>query len=537
MFRKVWNLLPAKDRKTCIWVGLAVFVRALLDFASIAALLPILVILLGDDPDKSKALLLCGAVLAFILLKNGLSIILTRFQSKFLLRLYKYFSHKLFFNYYHRGLLFLKSKSTAQLASEVNFICYAFSLNILNQGIQLLGAMCLVVLMVGALLWWAPLAGVLMCAGFLPIVAFYLLFVKKRTRRFGEEEIEARRAQARTVNETFRGFAELEVSGAYHQLEEAFLHGLDTINQCRLRMELVHAVPPMLSEAAIVLGIALLLVFGQGDLRIMSGVFAIAAFRLIPAVRSIMSCWTVMRTYSHCVDIIADGIKDEATLQQNQQNIQFNKEIKVTELNFTFPDGGQILNHFSLTINKGECLGIKGPSGSGKSTLFNLLLGFYPATSGAITIDGEQLQPSNLQAWHRLVGYVPQEIFIMKGDLAQNIALGQTDIDEERLLQVLEQVCLKEWVDTLPEGIHTPLGEFGSRLSGGQKQRIGIARALYKQAEILFFDEATSSLDNQTEMEVNQAIMDLSAHHQELTMVIIAHRESSLTCCHRVVSL
>lgn len=541
MLKKILSLLPDQDRRTCLRVALAFFVRALLDFASIAALIPVLVILLGDNPDKGKALLLCAAVLAFIVCKNALSFGLTRYQSKFLLKLYRYFSHGLFHNYYHRGLLFFKGKSVAKLSSEVTFICYAFSLNILQPIMTMLGSGLLIVLMVSALVIWAPLAGFLLCMGFVPLVVFYLMFVKKRAQEYGKEEIDARREQSRTVIEAFRGYNELEINDAYPVLEDAFLKGLDTINRCRLRMEMVYSVPPMLSEAAVVIGIALLLTLGDGDLRIMSGIFALAAFRLIPCVRSVMGSWTTIRTYSNCIDIIADGMAESTTPEVEQQlkPITFEREIRAEQISFAYPDGEgeQVIDQMSFTINKGDCIGIRGASGSGKSTLFNLLLGFFPLNDGRIWIDDCELTPDRLRSWHKLIGYVPQEVFIAKGDLARNVALGQGEVDETRLMEALEQARLKDWVDTLPKGIHTDLGEYGNRLSGGQKQRIGIARALYKRAEILFFDEATSSLDNQTEREVNEAIQELSLNNGQYTIIIIAHRDSSLTCCNRMLEL
>ena len=196
-----------------------------------------------------------------------------------------------------------------------------------------------------------------------------------------------------------------------------------------------------------------------------------------------------------------------------------------------------LFNHLDLKINKGERIGIKGKSGSGKSTLFNILLGFFVPTEGEILIDGMHLNDSNRKEWHKMVGYVPQEIFIIKGTLGENIALGDKNIDEEKVWKVLEQVSLKEWAQELNEGLNTELGEFGNRLSGGQKQRIGIARALYKGAKVLFFDEATSSLDSVTEREINQALEELSDKHEELTLIIIAHRESSLTFCDRIIEL
>lgn len=539
MLKKIYNLLPQADRRKCLWVALSVLFRALLDFAGIASLLPILVIVLGDKPDMSKALLVCLGVFLFIIAKSLITMVLTRVQSRFLLNLYSQFSYRMFCNYYRRGLLFLKSKSSVQLGHEVNFICYAFCLNILQPIMTICGEILLVLLMVIALLVWAPKAGLLLCLGFIPLIVLYVKVIKKRARKYGLEELEARRKQARTVVEAFRGYSELEVNDAFQSLQSSFSSGLDLINKCRFRMETIGMLPQMLSEASIVIGLALLLSIGDGDLRIMSGVFAIAAFRMIPTVRGIMGCWTTLQAYRHCVDTVEEGIKDEEEhkVENELSKMAFNKEIRVDHVNFTFPDGGVIFDDFSCTIQKGERVGLRGVSGSGKSTLFNVLLGFFPATKGNIYIDDTPLNAQSIRAWHKLVGYVPQEIFIVQGTLAQNIALGCEEIDEERVMKVLEQVQLHDWLATLPDGINSSLGEYGSRLSGGQKQRIGIARALYKQAEVLFFDEATSALDNQTEADINQAISDLSTSHSELTIIIIAHRETSLEICDRIIDL
>jgi ABC-type multidrug transport system fused ATPase/permease subunit len=244
-----------------------------------------------------------------------------------------------------------------------------------------------------------------------------------------------------------------------------------------------------------------------------------------------------LQNASYSIDVVIDGVKEDTVYEEDTEGeFTFTDAIEMHDLGFMFPDGGVILSHFQIKINRGERVGVRGPSGSGKSTLFNLLLGFFPPTSGEIRIDGKQLTPSNRRQWHRLVGYVPQEIFIIQGSLADNIALGQPVV-REKILWVLEQVQLQEWAAELPDGLDTHLGEYGSRLSGGQKQRIGIARALYKDAEVLFFDEATSALDSRTEQEINTALQDLSDTHKELTMIIIAHRESSLTFCDRIIDL
>lgn len=539
MLKRIFKLLSPDDRKNCLKVGLSVFVRSILDFASIAALMPIVALLLGENSNGTRALLLCAAVLAFILLKNGACALIIRYQTGFLLKLYRQFSHRMFHSYYHRGLLFLKGHSTAQLANEVNFVCYAFCLNILQPVTRMFGSGLLIVLLVTALSVWEPLAGLLLVLAILPTGYLYVRLLRQRMRQFGREEILSRRSQDRTVIEAFRGYSELEVNDAYHMVEKVFLKGMDTINRCRMRMETIQSVPAMISEAAIVVCMAMLLFFSQGDLKVVSGMFAVAAFRLLPSVRSMFSDWTLIRNNSYCVDLITDAIGD---IPDNQSEsvppLSFRHDIVAEHIRFAFPDSStDVLNNLSFCILKGERIGIRGMSGAGKSTLLNILLGFYPLNDGQIYIDGQVLRPEQLKNWHRLIGYVPQEVFIINGDLAQNVALGQEDIDIERVWKVLEQVQLKDWAESLHDGLHTSLGEYGSRLSGGQKQRVGIARALYKQAEILLFDEATSSLDTDTEKEVNNAILQFSETYREITMIIIAHRESSLSLCHRIIEL
>jgi len=206
-------------------------------------------------------------------------------------------------------------------------------------------------------------------------------------------------------------------------------------------------------------------------------------------------------------------------------------------LTYVYPGGEEVLENLDVCIRKGEYVGFRGYSGVGKSTLFNLLLGFLKPTGGQIYIDQTELTPEVRVLWLQKVGYVPQDVFIFQGTLAENIALGCKEVNRERILQLLEQVSLGKWLQTLDKGIDTVLGEAGGRLSGGQKQRIGIARALYKDIEVLLLDEATSALDNHTEKEVNETLCHLKQMYEQLTILSIAHRESSLTYCDRVITL
>lgn len=538
MVKEIISLLPPRAKRRSGWVAVAVLIRALLDFAGVAALIPLLLAVLRPEGNRAQMLLLCTAVMGFVIGKNAMVVALARVESNFQLEVYRDFSRRMFINYYHRGLLFLKSKSSVQLGHEVNYVCYLFCLCVLSPLFRIAGDAILILFMMLTLVIWEPVAGLLLCMAFLPLALVYTIVVRRRLRLYGQEELEARRKQSRTVVEAFRGYAELEIAQAFDTLLSTFDQGMESIVRSRQRMERYQLFPQFLSEAAIVMGIALLIGAGRGDLSIVSGVFAIAAFRLIPAMRSILNSWVTLQNASHSIHIVKDGLDENREPEEEPEKpFAFEKKLELRNLGFAFPDGKLLFSGVNLTIHRGERIGVRGPSGSGKSTLFNLLLGFLEPTEGEIRVDGRKLTPANRHGWHRLVGYVPQEIFIIEGSLLDNVALGDAHPDRQRVMEVLTQVSLKDWTAELPQGLDTPLGEYGSRLSGGQKQRIGIARALYKKAEVLFFDEATSALDSRTESEINQALEELSEQYHELTLIIIAHRESSLKVCDRIFDL
>jgi len=186
-------------------------------------------------------------------------------------------------------------------------------------------------------------------------------------------------------------------------------------------------------------------------------------------------------------------------------------------------------------VKKGEKIGFVGSSGSGKTTLMNLILRFYPENSGSVLVDGVKLTERHTDAWRRIIGYVKQDIFLIDGSIKDNITLSEENSDIPRLMSAIHQASLDDLVASLPEGIDSPVGEKGGKLSGGQRQRLGIARSLYRNAEVLIFDEATSALDTATENEVTEAIDALSGSNK--TIFIIAHRITTLKNCDRIYEL
>ena len=532
-------LQPSERREGWHVVAIVLF-SAILDFAGLAALLPILYYLLDGGDNPQAALYFSILALSVIILKSILSIFFSRYQHRYLLSFYKRLSFSLYSSYYSRGLLFIRENGSNKLGYEVNALCYAFSQSLLAPMLRMMGDLLLVILVTVALLIYDGATVLMLYAIFLPFMMFYLFGVRKYLKRYGKMELDAKRQQSRVVMDTFRGYTELEVNGAFHSLQESFLEGVDKVSTSRLKMDVVQKLPLFLSELSVIIAITLLVVFGKGDVKLVVGIFAVAAFRLLPALRSILFGWTQIQNVSSCLDTIEEGLENRQTKKEEDsgnQHIHFEKEIEIENLTYAYPDSMNVLENFSCRITKGEYVGFKGSSGVGKSTLFNLLIGLLEPTSGVIRIDNTLLSAGNRSSWLKHVGYVPQDVFIFDGTLAENIALGYKQVDRDKVEKTLAMVSLGSWVNSLPEGMDSVLGEAGSKLSGGQRQRIGIARALYKEADVLFLDEATSSLDNQTEMEINETLMQLRGSCSGLTIFSIAHRESSLKYCDRIITL
>lgn len=539
MLKEIYHLLLPSERRMGMRVIMAVFFSALLNFAGLAALIPVLLFLIEEKEEKGEALLFCLLAVGFILFKNVLVMGLSRFQNYFLLSLYKRLSFSLFSSYYHRGLLFISRLGSTRLGYEVNYVCYAFSMSLLSPLLNMTADVLLILLVTAVLLVYAPMTVLMLYLAFFPFMLMYIFGIKRRIRYYGKKELLARREQTRIVTEAYKGYAELEVNHAFPSLQHSFLKGLDTISFCRLKLETVYHLPLCLSELSVVIGLTLLALSGTGNVKALVEIFAVGAFRLLPALRESLSAWTQIQNSVFCLRIIKAGMEDLFSTFEEKPTagLSFEKEIAISNLSYTYPEGKRVLKEFDCTIRKGEYIGIRGSSGIGKSTLFNLLLGFLKPDGGEIRIDGVLLSAENRKLWHRRIGYVPQGVFILDGTLAENVALGCCDISKEKVKRILRQVRLDEWVDELPLGIDTLLGESGARLSGGQKQRVGIARALYKEADILLLDEATSALDTATECEINEMICGLRNDYRGLTVLSIAHRESSLAFCNRIITL
>lgn len=560
MFKSIYRVIPKSYRRKTMFVAITIFVRALLNFVGVAMLVPVLMIVVGGDiesnPYMSKGyewlglspaafvVLVCLVVVGVLVAKNVLNQILYRAERSYIFSLYKYFSRRLYVSYYQRGLEFIKRSNSAHLTRDVNAVSLMFATGVLKPIAQILGEVILLFIFLLAMVLYSPYLALVAIVIFVPIVLLFYATVRRRLREVGSRENDVQRAKNRIVAETYRGYADVKIGGAMPHMLKKFDSMMNEIVELRNRHASIAMLPQAFVEVGLVVGLVSMTIWGHSsdtDIQLMFGIFVVAAIRLLPVVRNIMSAWSTLRFNRYTIDTIKNIDNDVSEEPfRNQERMDMRRSIELRGVSFRFDDAdSNIISDYSLTINCGERVGIRGASGVGKTTLFNIILGLYRPTSGKILIDGVELTNNNVDEWQNSIGYVSQNVFITDATLAENIAFGvePENIDYNRISEVVELADLKPFVDSLPYGVNSRIGEQGSRLSGGQRQRIGIARALYKQCNVLLFDEATSSLDTHTESNINSAISKLSSEHKELTIIVIAHRESSLEYCNRIITL
>ena len=267
------------------------------------------------------------------------------------------------------------------------------------------------------------------------------------------------------------------------------------------------------------------------------GVFLASSLRLLPSIKKIITSVQYFGFSSPATNNISNELSKKDTLI-NSDKIKIKglkKDIIFSNLEFKYENSDKfILKNFNLKIPAGKITGIKGSTGSGKSTIVNLISGLIFPTSGSLIIDQINYNKIDINSLHSLIGYVPQNIYLMDTSIKNNITFGAENISNNEISNVLRKTNLEEFINNLPSGTETLIGEKNSKISGGQAQRIGIARALIKQPSILILDEATNSLDVETEDQILQGIKELK---KELTILIISHNENSLKICDKIINL
>jgi ABC-type multidrug transport system fused ATPase/permease subunit len=376
-------------------------------------------------------------------------------------------------------------------------------------------------------------------------VSYVLISVAGRGRLRHNSRILAEAATARTkiVQEGLGGIRDIMLDHSQPIFEAKFREIDGRFRRALASNVFISSAPRFLIESAGIVALALIAVamsFEPGGLvRAIPvlGALALGAQRLLPLIQQAYNGWSLGLGNLQALEDVAALLRSapsEEGQAADPRPLSFRREIAFDGVGFGYEGAGFTLREVDLVIARGERVGIVGTTGSGKSTLLDLLMGLLAPTKGAIRVDGTALEPATRAAWQAQIAHVPQSIYLMDDTIATNIAFGVPlhRVDPARIEAAAEAARLGPFLAELPDGLATRVGERGIRLSGGQRQRIGLARALYKRAEVLILDEATSALDDRTEAEVIESLMGLG---RTMTVIMVAHRRSTLAGCDRIL--
>ncbi len=559
--RKIWALLNKKQKVMLILLLFMTVVGMALELLCVSAINPFVESvsnpgsIYNEESSIGKLFAACGypeyetflliilsGLIVIYIVKNAFLMILYNFQFKFSFDTQKALECELLGSYLKREYTFHLKHNSAEL--QRNILQDVMGLyHTLSSGLSLIteGGVCLALFVYLLSLDKTITLGVVIILAI--TFGLYTLLFGKRNGRIGEESRAATAKRVQWVQQSLGGIKEIKILSR----EPFFISKYDenaTIYAKRQRQyQMSVSAPRPLMEAA---GVTALL--GVIGIKLLRGVnaayfiptlstFAVAAFRVLPSFSRISGAYGAIAFQKTAVEEVYNGImnvrnsseKTEA-ISHGLNELTLNKEILCKDVTYTYPDSDRpVFKNVNISIQKDKSVAFIGPSGAGKTTLVDVILGVLEPTEGQILVDGINIA-DNMDAWHRKIGYIPQTIYLIDDSIRKNIAFGidEDKIDDDRIWQVLKEVQLFDFVNTLNDGLDTFIGEGGARISGGQRQRIGIARALYTNPEVLVLDEATSALDTETETAIMEAINSLKGSR---TMIIIAHRLSTVEKC------
>lgn len=559
----ILRILPKKYHLRLAGVAVLLLVNSLLELLGLGAIIPVFSVLLEDNvvekyawaewiyqtfnlTDERQLIVALAIGLFFIIvIKNILSLWILKINSTFSLSLYKYFALRLHKLYYRSGFSFFKTTNSNLVVRNIRTATNQFSnlqvlgsLNLLNEIIVL------IFIVVSIAIYNLQILAILFVTVIPPFFLFYR-WVSIRSIELGNIKNKIDPIIGKNMFQSIFGYVDVVITGSEKAFRKRIKKNLDELVEVDIKTNIYNLAPTRIIETSLMLAIAVIVSFGiyylpsKTELLKLLGLFAVAGYRIMPSVNRMMIALNGLN-HSRWVFDILDPLQEEGLEEKKikQVNLDFKQQLKLENICFSYSGNeDKIFENYNLTVRKGEVIGLVGPSGAGKTTLMNILLGFLKPTSGSYKVDETPLVEKHMKSFYQKIGYVQQQVYLIDGTLAENIAFGCKNeaVDLQKIEEVLKKASLWEMVNKLPEGINELIGENGTKLSGGQRQRVGIARALYFDAEILFLDEATSSLDSETEKEITDSIHNLS--DGELTIIIIAHRLSTLENCTRVIEV
>lgn len=559
--RKLWWILPRGRRRSVVLLALLMLIGMVLEILGVGMVIPALALMSQPDvavrytalapwlarlgnPSRERLVIMGMIALVVVYTVKAVFVgFLASRQARFVFSLQANLSERLFAGYLRQPYAFHLQRNSAQLIR--NTIAQVSEVSkVVQMGLILLTEV-LVLLGIAALLLAVEPLGALLVVSTVGVAGtVFVLMTRGRILRWGMSRHVHEGLRLQHMQQGLGGVKDVKLLGRESDFVAQYQrHNLGSAHVGQ-RQSTLEALPRLFLELLAVVGLAVLVIVmivrGEdlGELVPTLGVFAAGAFRLMPSVNRVLTAIHAVRFYLPVIDTLHAELRllEVPPPKRSGGALPFDRLLTLEDVTFRYEGAnGPALRNVNIEIPRGFSVGFVGTTGAGKSTLVDVILGLLAPDSGAVKVDGLDVQ-MNPRAWQDQIGYVPQSIYLTDDTIRRNIAFGlpATEIDETAVWRAIRAAQLETFVNELPQGLDTIVGERGIRLSGGQRQRIGIARALYHDPVVLVLDEATSALDAATERGVMEAVTALQG---EKTIIIVAHRTTTVGRCHKLFRL
>jgi len=564
--REIYKLFPLKFRnKSLIFIFLLIF-AAILETLGIGIIFPLIEFLIKgefsrnlmginlteislDFDNKIIVKNLIFLILSLYLFKTIFLVLFNYWQLKFSQNIFKHLSLELFNKYLFSSISFYHKKNSSVLLRNTIYESRNYG-NCVNLTLKLIAELLIVVFIFSLIVYVEPkITAIATLVLGIFIILFYSL-TSKKIYKFGEQKLDSSQKSIKVLNESFSGIRDIKLKASESFFFNSYKRYLSKLVKAGNYQQAIVESPRIVFEFIFILlllgGLFYYLKLNSNvlDLLPLLSMYLLASLKLIPSVMRVLNILQTIKGLEPSIKMLNKEFNSNENLninvklkKSNSKKFLFNDKIEFKYLSFSYDNKNQIIKNFSKVIYKNKTIGISGKSGSGKSTIIDLLTGLVSPNYGKVLIDGKiDINDGYLLDWQNKIGYVSQNVFLLDASIRENIAFGleSNDIDNAKVEKVLKDAQLYDHILKLEKGLDTIVGERGIKLSGGQIQRIGIARELYRDPEIIIFDESTSALDIDTEDQILECIKDLK---EKMTIVIVSHRENTLKYCDEIFKL
>jgi ATP-binding cassette, subfamily B, bacterial PglK len=559
MISKLFFLLNKEEKEQTFFLVFLLIFSMIFELFGIALLVPTISLLINKEyVDSSNYLtelniflsnynidivffFLLTLILIFII-KSIIQLYVTFKQKQIVSELNMNISNRLFLGYLNQPFLYYSEKNRSRVIHNLQtemlhfFLFFESFLGLIADSFITLGIYVFI-------LYVEPAGTIILSFNFLVASAFYFMILNQRLKRWGLIRINLDKKFSQLILESIGAIKNIILNN----LSQKFTSYYERQNKIKAKYNSYHLtagqLPRIYFELVAIISIVSFIIYliysgkDSDSLIITLTVFGAVSFKLLPSVNKIITNFQNIRYYRSSLDNIYDETKELKkswkTKVYNDKKLKFRSSIELENISFSYDKKRELINNLNFKINKGELIGVYGKSGQGKSTLIDILTGLIIPQSGEIKCDGISIH-DNIKSWQSIIGYVPQSVYLFDESILKNIIFNQNKFDEYKINNAIDKSGLKEWIEELPDGIQTNVGDEGAKISGGQKQRIGIASSIYKNPEILILDEPTSSLDIETEEDILNNIRNLKG---DKTIILISHKKSIIDQCDKVLKL